>query len=131
APAEGKEGEPEAGNDSGPPVVVKDIHLAFGEKVVLDGVSLSVERGETVAILGESGGGKTLLLKVMLGIQLPDSGSVQLFGTDIKDKTDDDLEPLRRRLAVVYQGSALYSGLTAEENVALELREILKLPEDE
>src|SRR5207253_812029 len=59
------------------------------------------------------------------------SGSVQLFGTDIKDKTDDDLEPLRRRLAVVYQGSALYSGLTAEENVALELREILKLPEDE
>ena len=128
---DGEPREPGAEKDPGPPVVVEDIHIAFGEKVVLDGVSLAIERGETVAILGESGGGKSLLLKVMLGIQVPDKGRVRLFGTDIKDKTDDDLEPLRRRLSVVYQGSALFSGMSVEENVALELREILKLPEDE
>lgn len=114
-----------------PPIDVEGIHVSFGAKKVLRGVSLRVVRGETIAILGESGGGKTVLLKVMLGLLVPDAGSVRLLGTAIGGKSEDDLIPIRERCAVVYQGGALYSGLNVGENIALELKEVLHLPKAE
>ena len=130
-PRETSSKAPPSGNATAPPVTVAGIFLAFGENRVLEGISLEIQKGETVAILGESGGGKTVLLKVMIGIQAPDKGQVRLFGTDIIGLTDEQMEPMRRRMSVVFQGSAIYSGLTVEENVALELREIWKLSEKE
>lgn len=112
-------------------IVVRDVHVSFGAKRVLRGVSVRIRRGETVAVLGESGGGKTVLLKVMLGLLAPDAGEVVLLGTALAGLTDDDLIPLRKRCSVVYQGGALFSGLDVGENVALELREVLRMPAKE
>jgi phospholipid/cholesterol/gamma-HCH transport system ATP-binding protein len=126
---------PEAAASDGaakdPIVSVEDVHLAFDGKEVLRGASLEVRRGETVVILGESGGGKTVFLRVMLALQRPDRGSVRLFGVDVVGKTEEELEPVRRRVSVVYQMGALFSGLDVAGNIALELREVLHLPEDE
>ncbi len=121
----------------GPAIEVEDVHVSFGEpgsggeKVVLDGISLKVDAGEAIAILGESGGGKTVLLRVILGLLEPQKGRVRLLGTDVIGLSDEELEPLRRRISVVLQNSALYSGMTVEENIALELSEVLDLPQAE
>jgi phospholipid/cholesterol/gamma-HCH transport system ATP-binding protein len=114
-----------------PIVEIEDVHVSFGDKKVLRGVDLQVRPRETVAILGESGGGKTVLLRAMLGLQRPDRGVVRLFGTDVVGRPEEELEPIRRRVSVVYQMGALFSGLDAAGNIALELREVLHLPEDE
>src|SRR5262245_45175392 len=105
----------------GPCIDVEDVHLAFDDKEVLKGLNLRIAHKETVAIMGESGGGKTVLLKVILGLLAPTSGRVRLFGQDITGLNDEDLIPVRKRCSVVLQGSALYSALTVGENVALEL----------
>lgn len=110
---------------------VRDVHVSFGEKKVLRGITVRIARGETVSVLGESGGGKTVLLKVMLGLLAPDAGDVSLFGVPIRRLSDDRLIPIRKRCAVVYQGGALFSGLNVGENVALELAEVLHLPRAE
>lgn len=112
-------------------VDLDDIHVSFGTKQVLRGVSLRIRTGETVAILGESGSGKTVLLKVMLGLLVPDSGRVRLLGAVIGGMSEDDLIPIRERCSVVYQGGALFSGLNVGENIALELKEVLHLPDAE
>ena len=122
---------PVASTDAAPLIDVEDVHLSFGPKHVLQGVSVRIRRGETVSILGESGGGKTVLLKVMLGLLVPDAGRVRLFGLDIDGLDDDELIPVRKRCSVVYQGGALFSGLDVGENVALELREVMHLPRAE
>jgi phospholipid/cholesterol/gamma-HCH transport system ATP-binding protein len=119
------------GAASDPVVSAKDVGLAFGDNVVLDGASLDVRRGETVAILGESGSGKSVFLKVVLGLQRPDRGTVRLFGQDVVGKEEEELESVRRRASVVYQTGALFSGLDVGDNVALELREVLDLPDEE
>lgn len=118
-------------DDAPPSIDIEGIHVSFGAKKVLRGVSLRILHGETVAILGESGSGKTVLLKVMLGLLAPDAGSVHLLGTAIHGMSEDDLIPIRERCSVVYQGGALYSGLNVGENIALELKEVLHLPNDE
>ena len=126
-----REAPSERTRDDGPVVDVEDVHVAFDGRKVLRGASLRVGRGETVAILGESGGGKTVFLRTMLGLQRPDRGSVRLFGIDVAGKPEEELESVRRRVSVVYQMGALFSGLDAAGNIALELREVLRLPEDE
>jgi phospholipid/cholesterol/gamma-HCH transport system ATP-binding protein len=108
-------------------IEAEDVHVAFGEKKVLRGVSLRVLEGETVALLGESGSGKTVFLRTLLGLQALDRGVVRLLGTDLAGLDDDEMIPLRQRCSVVYQGGALWSGMTVAENIALELKEVLKL----
>lgn len=110
-----------------PAIEVLDVHLAFGAKQVLKGVNLLVGRGETITLLGESGSGKTVLLKVILGLLTPDRGRVRLLGTDIVGASDEVLLPVRARCGVVYQQGALYSGMTVAENIALALKEVLHL----
>jgi phospholipid/cholesterol/gamma-HCH transport system ATP-binding protein len=105
------------------PVEVVDIRKSFETVDVLKGVSLRLDRGETLVVMGGSGSGKTVLLRLIDGLIRPDSGSIRLFGRNIEHLSEEDLLPIRRRLGYVFQGAALFDSLTVEENVGYPLRE--------
>jgi phospholipid/cholesterol/gamma-HCH transport system ATP-binding protein len=113
-----------------PIIGLRDVHKAFGSKVVLDGADLEVATGETVAILGASGSGKSVTLKTMNGLVPPDSGTVEVLGEDISSMDERELVPLRRRISYLFQGGALFDSMTVEENVAFPIREHLRLAAD-
>src|SRR5580692_2352085 len=113
---------PEAEKDSNAPAVaVEDLHKSFGSQKVLDGITLKVSRGETLAVLGRSGTGKSVLLRIIIGLQKPDSGSVRIFGQDIAGLSLDQLGEVRKRMGFLFQHAALYDSLTVGENVAFPL----------
>lgn len=105
----------------------RDIHTRFGAQIVHDGVSLTVARGEVLALVGGSGSGKTTLVREMLGLQTPTSGTIRLFGVDLASSTAEELASLKRRLGVLFQRGALFGSLTVLENTGLPLREHTKL----
>lgn len=102
-------------------VVVEDLHKTFGEHRVLNGVSLSVNRGETLAVLGRSGTGKSVLLRIIVGLEIPDAGSVRIFGQNIGGMALDRLGAVRKKMGFLFQHAALYDSLTVAENVAFPL----------
>jgi phospholipid/cholesterol/gamma-HCH transport system ATP-binding protein len=103
------------------PIAVKGLHKSFGRQEVLAGLDLVVNRGETVVILGRSGTGKSVLLKVLIGLQQADSGSIQINGTEITGLSLDDLNEIRKKIGFLFQQAALYDSLTVEDNVAFPL----------
>jgi phospholipid/cholesterol/gamma-HCH transport system ATP-binding protein len=103
-------------------VVVEDLHKSFGSQRVLNGVSLTVRRGETLAVLGRSGSGKSVLLKVILGLEKPDSGSVQIHGDDIAGLALDEIGEIRKKMGFLFQHAALYDSLTVEQNISFPLQ---------
>jgi phospholipid/cholesterol/gamma-HCH transport system ATP-binding protein len=103
------------------------IYKAFGGKEVLRGLSLDVQPGETLVILGGSGSGKSVLLKHMNGLLRPDAGRVTVDDEDITELGEIDLVPVRRKVAMLFQGGALFDSLTVGENVAYGLREHTRL----
>jgi phospholipid/cholesterol/gamma-HCH transport system ATP-binding protein len=115
-PTEGEE------DSKGPVVAVERLHKSFGSQKVLNGVSLAVCRGETVAVLGRSGTGKSVLLRIIIGLEKPDSGSVRLHGQDIAGLALDQLGEIRKRMGFLFQHAALYDSLTVEQNVAFPLQ---------
>lgn len=112
-------------------VEVIDLRKSFDTVVVLRGLTFSVERGDTLVVMGGSGSGKTVLLRHIAGLVPPDAGQVRLFGTNIESLGEEELLPIRRRMGYVFQGAALFDSLTTHENVAYPLREHTDLPEDE
>src|ERR1017187_8561868 len=106
---------------SAPVVVVEDLHKSFGSQKVLNGISLSVKRGETLAVLGRSGTGKSVLLRLIIGLEKSDSGSVRIHGQDIAGLTLDQLSEIRKKMGFLFQHAALYDSLTVEQNVAFPL----------
>src|SRR5574341_1160511 len=106
-----------------PVIRLSRIEKRFGNLAVLRGVDLEVFRGEAVAILGESGSGKSVLLKVLIGLLRADRGEVRLFDTDAGRLSEAEWEPLRRRSGMLFQGGALFDSLSVAENVAFPLRE--------
>jgi len=100
----------------------QDVSIAF-DQPVLDAVSFHLERGETKVLLGEAGTGKTLILKLALGLLKPDSGSIHVLGEEVSAMREQDLFALRRQIGMVFQESALFDSLTVEENVAYRLIE--------
>jgi phospholipid/cholesterol/gamma-HCH transport system ATP-binding protein len=110
-------------------VEVRDVWKAFDRAEVLRGVSFALERGTTLAVMGGSGTGKTVLLRIVAGLLRPDRGEVALFGTRIDAIREEHILPLRRRTGFVFQGAALFDSLSVFENVAFPLREHLRLPE--
>jgi phospholipid/cholesterol/gamma-HCH transport system ATP-binding protein len=116
-----KAGEAEAGG-SVPVVVVEDVHKSFGSQNVLNGISLSVRRGETLAVLGRSGTGKSVLLRLIIGLEKPDSGAVCIHGQDIAGLALDQLGEIRKKMGFLFQHAALYDSLTVEQNVAFPLQ---------
>src|SRR5467141_596428 len=101
----------------------KDVRLAFDEGQILGGVTFSAQERETVILLGETGTGKTLLLKLASGLLRPDSGSIQVLGKDISGMPESDLLEIRRQIGFVFQEGALFDSLTVGENVAYRLHE--------
>jgi phospholipid/cholesterol/gamma-HCH transport system ATP-binding protein len=111
-----------ADNDGAPAIAVKDLHKSFGEQKVLNGVTLSLGRGETLAVLGRSGTGKSVLLRIIIGLQKPDSGSVHIHGQEITCLDLDQLGEIRKKMGFLFQHAALYDSLTVEQNVAFPLQ---------
>lgn len=104
-------------------IVYRDVHKAFGPKRVLEGVDLDVREGETLSIIGGSGTGKSVLLKCLIGLMAPDLGSIHYEGQDVTRLGERALREVRRSVAMVFQGAALFDSLTVAENIAYPLRE--------
>lgn len=111
-------------------VVFEDVCLCFEDNCVLDSVSFELYKGETKAVLGVAGSGKTLILKLALGLLKPDSGRIYVLGNEVTAMKERDLFELRRQVGMVFQESALFDSLNVEENVAYRLYEE-KVPESE
>lgn len=111
------------------PVVVQGLTKAFGSQKVLNGVDLSVTRGETVAVLGRSGTGKSVLLKLLIGLERPDAGSIHVNGQEITKLRRDQLNQVRVQMGFLFQQGALYDSLSVGENVEFPLRRHTKMPE--
>jgi len=107
---------------SAPVVTVDNVNKAFGSQKVLNGMSLSVSRGETLAVLGRSGTGKSVLLRLIIGLDQPDSGSIRIHGQDISGLTLDQMSEIRKKMGFLFQHAALYDSLTISENVAFPLK---------
>jgi phospholipid/cholesterol/gamma-HCH transport system ATP-binding protein len=108
-------------DDNAPAIAVEDLQKSFGTQKVLNGVSLTVRRGETLAVLGRSGTGKSVLLRLIVGLEKPDSGSVRLQGKEIASLGLDQLAEIRMNMGFLFQHAALYDSLTVEQNVAFPL----------
>ncbi len=104
-------------------IEVHDLYKSFGAKAVLRGVDLSVERGETMVIIGGSGSGKSVLIKHMIGLLNPDRGHVEVAGENITDTHDEDLNHLRQRFGMLFQGAALFDSMPVWQNVGFALIE--------
>jgi phospholipid/cholesterol/gamma-HCH transport system ATP-binding protein len=109
---------------------VRGIVTRFGKQVVHNGLDLQIHRGELVALIGGSGTGKSVLLREIIGLHRPNSGSVNLLGTDVWTASPDRLAAVRRRFGMMFQEGALFSSLSVAANVATPLREHFSLPED-
>jgi phospholipid/cholesterol/gamma-HCH transport system ATP-binding protein len=105
-----------------PAIAIKNLTMSFGQQKVLNGVSLDVSKGETLAVLGRSGTGKSVLLKVIVGLLKPDSGTVCIHGEDIAGLNLDRLGSIRKKMGFLFQNAALYDSLNVEQNVAFPLQ---------
>jgi len=123
--------QPKKKNKDDPPVVVKDLYQSFGEQKVLQGVSFSVASGEILSVLGRSGTGKSVLLRLLIGLQKPESGSIVVEGQEITKLTLDGLNEVRKKIGFLFQEGALYDSMTIEENVAFPLVRHSKLTPEE
>src|SRR6266571_1207603 len=104
------------------PILISNLHKGFGNQQVLNGINLRVARGETTAVLGRSGGGKSVLLKLIIRLQTPDRGSIRIAGQEITDLDEEHLNEVRKKVGFLFQQAALYDSLTVEENVAFPLK---------
>lgn len=112
-------------------VEVDQVRKAFGAQKVLDGVSFKLQGGETVAILGRSGTGKSVLLKIMIGLQQADAGSVRMLGQDIAQLDPQQLADIRKKIGFLFQHAALYDSMTVLENVEFPLARHTDLSEQD
>src|ERR1041384_1292911 len=119
------------GKQTEAPIVVENLHKAFGEQHVLNGLNLRVDQGSTTAVLGRSGTGKSVLLKLLIGLQPPDEGSICVHGEDITRLEPRKLNEVRKRVGFMFQQAALYDSMTVAENVEFPLRRHTKKPEQE
>jgi phospholipid/cholesterol/gamma-HCH transport system ATP-binding protein len=112
-------------------VVFENVSIAFEDKPVLDGISFRLAKGETKAIFGIAGSGKSTILKLTLGLLKPDAGRIYVLGDDVTQMREDALFELRRKIGMVFQESALFDSLTVRENVAFRLLEEGNVSEEE
>ena len=114
-----------------PMIKIRQLKIAFGDKLVLNDLDLDVYEGETLAVIGPSGTGKSTVIKVLTGLLPPTSGSVVIDGQETSGYSEEEWDGLRRRMGVVFQYSALFDFLSVGENVAFGLRRYFKLSEEE
>jgi phospholipid/cholesterol/gamma-HCH transport system ATP-binding protein len=109
-------------------VEVDDLFRKFGSRAVIDDISFTIERGETLVIMGGSGCGKSTLLRHIVGVMKPDSGSIKVFGEEITTMNEREIAKIRRRYGMLFQSGALLASLTVGENVALPLVQHTDMP---
>jgi phospholipid/cholesterol/gamma-HCH transport system ATP-binding protein len=112
-------------------IEIKGLHKSFNSFQVLQGVNLDIKRGETITILGGSGTGKSVLLKLIAGLEKPDQGAIRIDNRDIVPLKEDELVPIRRKIGMLFQGAALFDSLSTGENVAYPIREHFRITEVE
>jgi phospholipid/cholesterol/gamma-HCH transport system ATP-binding protein len=112
-------------------IEIKDLHKSYNNFQVLQGVDLGIKKGETITILGGSGTGKSVLLKLIAGLEKPDQGAIRIDKRDICPLEEAELVPIRRKIGMLFQGSALFDSLSTGENVAYPIREHFRIPEGE
>ncbi len=112
-------------------IEVKNIVKSFGDKVVLNGISTTYEAGKTNLIIGQSGSGKTVMLKTLLGVHTPDSGEIIFDGRTYSKLTPNEKRDLRTEIGMVFQGSALFDSMNVEENIAFPLKMFTKKSQKE
>jgi phospholipid/cholesterol/gamma-HCH transport system ATP-binding protein len=112
-------------------IEVRDLKKSFGTQKILDGVSLRIETGESVVIIGRSGGGKSVLLKHIIGLIQPDSGEVLIDGENIEPMNERELLRVRSKFGMLFQGAALFDSMTVAENVGFAFRRNRKMTEAE
>lgn len=113
-----------------PAIEFRDVHLAFDDKVILDGVSFSVKKGQTKIVLGRSGSGKSTIIRMILGLLKPDAGQIFIDGEEITHHSEPDMMSVRQKIGMVFQEGALFDSLSVYDNVAYRLLE-QGVPEDE
>jgi phospholipid/cholesterol/gamma-HCH transport system ATP-binding protein len=110
-------------------ISLKDLRVSYGSREILHGITMDVNRGETLVILGGSGSGKSTLLRTLVGLEKPSSGEIWLKGKNLATISDKDLDEIRRKMGMSFQSGALFGSMTVGENVALPLREHTRLEE--
>ena len=106
-----------------PIISFSQVEKSFGDNVIYTGVDLQVFKGETLTVIGGSGVGKSVLLKLLIGLLQPDAGQIHAFGNSVLDMNRQELQGLRRRIGMLFQGAALFDSLTVEENICYPLIE--------
>jgi phospholipid/cholesterol/gamma-HCH transport system ATP-binding protein len=114
-----------------PALALRDVHKSFGEQHVLNGISLTVVHGETLAVLGRSGTGKSVLLRLIIGLSHPDAGSIRVQGQDIAGLGLAEMNRLRVKMGFLFQHAALYDSLTVAQNVGFPLERHTKMSKEE
>ena len=110
---------------------IVELHKSFGSKRVLRGVNLEIRRGETMVVIGQSGSGKSVLIKHLIGLLKPDSGKIYVDGIEITRLRDDELMQVTRKFGLLFQGAALFDSLTVAQNVRFGLERYTRLSEEE
>ncbi len=108
-------------------IKIRDLHKAFGDKKVLKGLNLDAREGETLVVIGQSGSGKSVLLKHIIGLMHPDKGKIFVEGKDISDLSETEWMDIRRKFGMLFQSAALFDSMTVEENVAFGLKRFTDL----
>lgn len=116
--------------DGQPVIRVRDLVVGFGDYIVLDHLSLDVRRGEILGVVGASGGGKSVLLRTIIGLIPKRQGTIEVFGIDLDRATPDQVRAIGRRCGILFQQGALFSSLTVLQNVQYPMREFLDASED-
>jgi len=115
------------GLDSQAMISLRDVRVSYGDREILHGVSFDVKRGETLVILGGSGSGKSTLLRTLVGLEKPSSGEIWIKGKNIAAISNAEMDEIRKKVGMSFQGGALFGSMTVGENVALPLREHTQL----
>src|SRR5712664_3047371 len=106
---------------------LRNLHVSYGEREILHGIIFDFVRGETLVIIGGSGSGKTKLLRTLVGLEKPSAGEIWIKGRDLAKTSAAEMEEIRRKIGMSFQGGALFGSMTVGENVALPLREHTRL----
>jgi phospholipid/cholesterol/gamma-HCH transport system ATP-binding protein len=123
APAPPSPSQPSGEEEREVVISIKGLRNSFGEQVVHEGLDLEVHRGEILGVVGGSGTGKSVMMRSIIGLQTPDEGEVTVFGESMLDREEGELQGIRKRWGILFQGAALFSTLTVAENVQVPLRE--------
>jgi phospholipid/cholesterol/gamma-HCH transport system ATP-binding protein len=105
-----------------PVVEIKELYKSYGSNKVLDGFNLNLYEGENLVVMGKSGSGKSVMIKCLIGLEQPDSGSINIMGQDISKLSREQLDELRTEIGFLFQGSALYDSMSVRENLEFPLR---------